>query len=73
MYIESFILQEGGVTENPKRYYVKLNHYVDLDILKTAINKYAEGGFDELENKLDTTFNGIEYIEDLDTLNTFYY
>lgn len=76
MLIDSFILQEGGVSENPKRWYVKLNHYIDIDILKTAINKYADeskGDIDQLETSLDVTFNGIEYIENLDELNTFYY
>lgn len=76
MLIDSFVLQQGGVSENPDRYYVKLNHYVDLELLKAAINKYAaecKNDLEELENKLNLNFNGIEYIENLDNVNTFYY
>lgn len=70
--INKFMLKQGA-EENGKVVYIKLTHYVDEDLIKTIVNKYAEEGLDRIVEKLDLNLSGIEDMSDIDEINTFWY
>lgn len=71
-----FLLKKGGETENVETIIVRLTHEVDMELIKTAINKIASQR-DIIEKDvlgyIDTQFNGISDVEKMSKLNTFYY
>ena len=71
-----FLLKKGGETENVETIIVRLTHEVDIELIKTAINKIASKR--DITEKdvlgyIDTQFNGISDVDKMSNLNTFYY
>lgn len=74
--MKSFLLKKGGETENVETYIVTFTRPIDQDLLKTAINKIAGENvknYDEVISYLDYQFNGIQQVEKLSDLSSFYY
>lgn len=74
--MKTFILKKGGDVENPETYLIRLTHEVDEKLLKSAINNIA--GVKNVDKKevfdyINNQFNGIEDVENVNTINTFYY
>lgn len=74
--MKDFMLKKGGQTENVDTWLIKMTHQVDVDLLKSAINKMASVDnvtINDIEDYLNHQFNGVEELLKIEDVYTFYY